>query len=576
MTVSIRTRFLLLFGAIFLLGGVISYRFVVWYSDDIVTALGSRLVERNTLYGKSQIQRILTREVTLAQKMASSPVLKQWIAKESDAERRAQAVAELEDFRHIFRNQSYFFAIARSGNYYYNDEKGGHDTLKPRYTLSESIQKDGWFYATLRHVKDVQLNVDTDRHLGITRVWINVVVRNTEGQAIAVTGSGINLSDVILSVIKSREDDVTNMLLNENGAIQAHQDVSMIDFASVRKDTTQEERRTIFQLLDTPADADALRSALTQLISGDQSVITLPLTIQGRRQLTGITWVPDIRWFVVTMAHPRAVSASAHLPSTLLGLAIALLVVLLVAALIIERTVVRRISRLDIAARNLSEGQHKQPIGDTSADEIGRLTRTFDVMAKRIMTHTDTLERQVAERTATLESIAHTDFLTGCLNRRGMMTQLANEKSRLSRLQQKLGVLIVDVDHFKLINDRWGHTAGDVVLTNLAAVLKENVRTYDAVARWGGEEFLIGLFGLHNQEELELIAQKLLAATRSATFIAEGLHIKITISIGAIMASPDDDLDRILSEADKALYVAKTDGRDRIVMAGQEVKRSAS
>jgi diguanylate cyclase (GGDEF)-like protein len=389
-----------------------------------------------------------------------------------------------------------------------------------------------------------------------------------KGQAIAVTGSGINLSDFIRSVVESREDGVTNMLLNEGGAIQAHQDVSMIDFASARKDSTQEDRRTIYQLLDAPADAEGLRVALGELMDGRKAVVTLPLNVQGRRQLTGVTWVPDIRWFVVTMAHPRAVTATSHLPSTLPLLSAALLTVLLVAAFIIERTVVRRLSRLDAEARKLSEGKHDQPIGDTSADEIGRLTQTFDMMANRIASHTEDLERQVAERTATLESMAHTDFLTACLNRRGMMARLASEKSRLSRQQQNFGVLLLDVDHFKLVNDRWGHAAGDTVLAGLGGVLRENVRTYDAVARWGGEEFLIGLFGLSKDDELEAIAQKLLTATRSATFIAEGLHIQITISIGAVTASPHDDLDRILSDADKALYAAKTAGRDRIVMAG--------
>ena len=341
----------------------------------------------------------------------------------------------------------------------------------------------------------------------------------------------------------------------------------MIDFASVRKDATNEQRSTIFQLIDTPADAEALRSVLNDLMTGKHAVTTLPLTIQGRKQLTGIAWIPDIRWFVVTMAHPKAVSAASHLPGTLPALVVALMSILLIAAIIIQRTVVSRLSKLDAAAKNLSEGNYLKPIADPSTDEIGRLTRSFDVMANRILSHTSDLERQVAERTAALEKMAHTDFLTGCLNRRGMMTRLEIEKGRLKRQNMQLGILVLDLDHFKQINDRYGHAAGDIVLTGVAGVLRDGLRAYDAVARWGGEEFLIGMFGLNQTHELDAIAHKLLEAIRSANFVSEGKVIQCTVSIGAILAAPDDDLDRVLSEADKALYSAKHSGRDQVVIA---------
>lgn len=571
MTCSLRTRFLLLFGAIFLLGGAAGYRFLVWYSDEVVNKLGSRLVERNALYGKSQILGILTREVTLAKKMASSPVLKDWVANENDSRLRRQAMAELEDFRRFFHSRSYFFTIAESGNYYYNNEadktRGEHDPLKPRYTLSESIQKDGWFYATLRHVRDVQLNVDTDRHLGITLVWINTVVHNAHGRAVAVTGSGVSLTEFIRSVIESRDEGVTNMLLSEDGAIQAHQDVSMIDFASARKTDTKESRSTIFQLLDRPEDADTLRDAFARLVGGESAVEAVSLSIQGKHQLTGIAWVPEIQWFVVTMTHPQAIGASSHLPTTILALAGALLVVLLAAAVFLQRTVLQRLYRLDEATRSLTAGHYTRQLEDDSRDEIGRLTRAFNAMSTHVASHTGELEQQVAERTVALEHMAYTDYLTGCLNRRGMMARLEVEKNRLGRLQQQLGILLIDLDHFKQVNDQRGHAAGDVVLAGVAAILRDKVRTYDAVARWGGEEFLIGMFGIRHKEELETIALKLLAAIRAAPFVYGDAQIRITVSGGAILVNPDEALDRILIEADDALYQAKNSGRDRLVVA---------
>jgi len=566
MRLNLHSRFLLLFGIIFVLGGAAGYRFFVWYADEVVSVLGQRFAERNVLYEKSKILGIVTREVTLAQKMASSPVLREWVAAENEPRVRQRAIAELEDYRAFFRSKSYFFALADSGNYYYNDERGGQPLEAPRYTLDRSVQKDGWFYVTLDQVRDTQLNVDTDRHLKLTKVWINSVLRDAAGKAVAVTGSGVDLTDFIQSVVSSELGGATNILIDRNGAIQAHQDVSMIDFASVRKAAGQESQNTVFDLIDRPSEAEALRRAMASLVAGDSEVQTLELQVQGRRQLTGLVWVPQIQWFVLTMTHPEAGASASALPAATLLLAVVLGLVLLVAAIILQRTVVRRLARLDAAANALAEGKFTSALVDDSPDEIGRLARSFKTMADRITFHTEDLERQVAERTEKLEQMAHTDFLTGTLNRRGMMARLECERNRLSRSGGKMGVLIVDIDFFKRVNDTWGHAVGDQALVSVARILRDSVRDYDGVARWGGEEFLIGMFGLGGYEELEVIADKLLAATRGAALSCDGVNVELTYSIGGVLADPAASLDAIIKQADDALYQAKREGRNRAVL----------
>ena len=146
---------------------------------------------------------MVTREVTLVQKMADSQRLRDWAAVESSPERKHQALIELEEYRRILRDRSYFFAHAASGNYYFNNENGSHDINAPRYTLDSANSKDAWFYLTLRSVKDTQLNVDTDRQTGLTKVWINTVVRGDNGEAVAVAGSGVDITDFIKAVVSS-------------------------------------------------------------------------------------------------------------------------------------------------------------------------------------------------------------------------------------------------------------------------------------------------------------------------------------------------------------------------------------
>ena len=241
--------------------------------------------------------------------------------------------------------------------------------------------------------------------------------------------------------------------------------------------------------------------------------------------------------------------------------------VLLGAAIVLERSVVRRLARLDLAAIALAEGQAGPALVDNSHDEIGHLTRTFKSMAERIASHTEELERQVAERTAALEEMAHSDFLTGLLNRRGIVLRMEVERKRLARSGGKIGVLIVDLDLFKRINDTWGHAVGDLALVEVARVLKDSVRAYDAVARWGGEEFLIGMFDLDGFAELEVVADNLLKTVRQTRLDCHGFDVSLTYSIGGILADATESLDEIIRQADDALYRAKHEGRDRAKLA---------
>ncbi len=207
---------------------------------------------------------ILLREVVLTQKMASSPLLRRWVNHERDPASRESAIEELEDYRRFYRSHSYFLVIGTSGNYYFNDDQGGQDPRVPRYRLTVSSPKDGWFYATMRQVNDYQLNVDTDRHLKVTKVWINTVLKDGS-HSIGVVGTGVDLTDFMRSVVTTTQPGLTNMLLDARGAIQAHPDISVIDFASIAKRQRQESQSTIFNLIDGEEGKSRMRTSLADL-----------------------------------------------------------------------------------------------------------------------------------------------------------------------------------------------------------------------------------------------------------------------------------------------------------------------
>lgn len=562
---SLRNRFLILFILIFLIGAAVSYVVMAWFTRDIVNTLGGWFAEKSVLYEKSRVLQLLVREITLTQKMASSPLLKAWVKNESDPQARARAIAELEDFRHFFRSKSYFFAIAHSGSYYFNDEKGGADAQRPRYTLSPSIAKDGWFYSTLRQVPDHELNVDTDRHLKVTKVWINTVLKD-DGKPLAVIGTGVDLSDFIQNVISTPQQGVTNVLLDRNGAIQAHHDISIIDFASIAKEQRNEQQSTLFNLIDGADDRLKFQEALKDLSSGKADTRTLRVSIQGMPHIAGIAYLPDIKWFMVSLTHPESAQNRNYLVAVVTVRIIGLALTLLIVGIMFDRMVLRRLALLDAAAKQISAGNYAVQLPQHGSDELSRLGHTFQEMANRIAAHTADLEKQVAERTRVLVRQAQADFLTGLLNRRGMGERIQIERNRLAREGAKLGMLILDLDHFKKINDSHGHDLGDQALVHIANTIRGVMRSYDLCSRWGGEEFLVIAPHIASREALTIVAEKLRAEIKARPFSFGGERLSLTVSIGGYFADPRENTDAILKAADDALYAAKQNGRDCTVV----------
>lgn len=163
------------------------------------------------------------------------------------------------------------------------------------------------------------------------------------------------------------------------------------------------------------------------------------------------------------------------------------------------------------------------------------------------------------------------DPLTGIWNREAIMEALRNEIERALRSATPLGVLLLDIDHFKPVNDTYGHLAGDETLREIGRRLVAATRPYDLVGRYGGEEFLVLLPGCAD-DSTHGIAERIRSAISSAPFTAAGKNFFLTISIGAtVCCGRPASESLLLSQADEALYLAKSSGRDRVIMHGQPV-----
>jgi diguanylate cyclase (GGDEF)-like protein len=153
-----------------------------------------------------------------------------------------------------------------------------------------------------------------------------------------------------------------------------------------------------------------------------------------------------------------------------------------------------------------------------------------------------------------LMEIATIDVLTRIPNRRATQAFLERELSRTQRNQSEFSILMIDIDNFKQVNDRWGHSVGDYVLTKTASVFQSMIRKQDWVGRWGGEEFLMIMPG---RCDTELLAERVRREIARTEYRSGAAAFGITISIGIACAKPADEIDQILKNADKALYRAK-------------------
>ncbi|MBX3632946.1 MAG: GGDEF domain-containing protein [Simplicispira sp.] len=180
------------------------------------------------------------------------------------------------------------------------------------------------------------------------------------------------------------------------------------------------------------------------------------------------------------------------------------------------------------------------------------------------------LQRQKYALGAALERINHLaahDDLTGLLNRRRMSEVVQAERERCVRSRRPLVLALLDLDFFKLVNDRYGHAAGDAVLCAFAGRVLDNLRSTDVLARWGGEEFLLLLPETSLDGALVLLERVRREVAELCVETANG-EISMTVSIGVAAGRVQETMEQVLEHADEALYQAKAQGRDRVVVYG--------
>lgn len=558
---SLQNRFIWITAVLVILASTATWFAFDRVASHIVEQWGQRIAAIQVRYDSARLSQPLEREIALAHQLADSPALKRWASDRDNEALKAQAMEEMESYRRSFRDRNYFVALLEDGAYFHNNADNEFAEAPLRYHLDENNPNDAWFFLLTEEGRDFHLNVNPDVELGVTKLWIDVLIRDENSDILGVVGTGLDLDAFLRDIVDIGEPGITSLFIDYSGAIQLYRDQTLIDFASLVKPEGQ--KNTIDLLLDKEADRQSVANMMARLrdiSNGSQPVLTDFVTLDNRRHLLGIALLPAIGWYEVTLIDLDVLMPIARFVPIVLVFTVLLVVSLAILYLALRHWLLNPIASLEQAMQQLRDGRYNEVTLPQGQGEMGKLIRIFSDMIAAIREQTRELEGRVQERTKALEELARLDPLTNLFNRRGITEIIEAELDRQQRLNSQFGVFWIDLDHFKALNDNAGHAIGDEALQVISSTLVSNLRRYDHAARWGGDEFLV-ILSPCDPLTLNQLGERL------RNSIAEAMQARgwsVTASIGGYLVQPGDTLDQLLQQADDAMYRAKAEGRNRL------------
>lgn len=374
-----------------------------------VQELGETFSIQYLLKEKSTITSPIEREVALVRKMVDTVVVREWVLHEENSVLQEMALKELEKYRLHFQDRSYFLIIDESKNYYYNDEDSRNLEEHYRYTLHEDEESDEWYFHTMAHTEYYALNVNIDRVLETTKVWINAIIYDDDGHKIGLAGTGITLDVFLDEFLESGRHYITPLLMDEYGFIMAYEDRDYIQLAALIREKAVSER-TIFELIGSE-EKEQVRDVMEQLkysyidgtynTSTDEAA-TLEVSFGGENRIAALSFIPALNWYIVVLFNTSEVFSIWDFAPTMFALLLALLVISLSIMFSMRSMIITPINALTDFSRHVGEKNYHHRLSLDSNNEFGLLAHSFNDMARRIQDYTTNLEEKVARRTEEL------------------------------------------------------------------------------------------------------------------------------------------------------------------------------
>lgn len=292
---------------------------------------------------------------------------------------------------------------------------------------------------------------------------------------------------------------------------------------------------------------------------------------QGPRQekVAGLAYVSEkpLITIIATRSHQLIYAFWEQQRNLFVGLISIIILMVAAIAFQMSHAIVVPLRRLIDATGKIVQGDLNVELTSTQRNELGQLTQMFNQMTNQLRLDQAKIEEArdaMEQKNALLETLSVTDSLTGLFNRNKLNAIINDQLARYERNRRPFSVLMIDVDHFKTLNDSLGHVAGDEIIAGIAKKISQSIRNVDFAARFGGDEFIIILADTAISEALKT-AERIRAHAANVHCGTINKTLKVTLSIGVIQSEPEDiSLTILLSRVDSALYEAKHSGRDRV------------
>lgn len=415
-------------------------------------------------------------------------------------------------------------------------EKGHFDYVSETLKMSP-----GQTYASR-----IVINRDAGVHAGEGKptVVVGMPVSDANGVAWGVVAINLDLQNAFEQLGADLPASFQLFFANSAGDWLIHPDPAQaFGFDRGQRRLAQDSMPPTLPLLQGKADHAVFQTELNGQVLVAAFVAQTPvIAMQDTRLLLGLA--QPLNFVLAEVSQLR---------DTIWKILVAVGLACLLVAWVTARTLARPIDRIGAAAREFEQGQRSTDLPVHRHDEIGELARSFERMQTTLFDQMQALEHSQRE----LSELARLDGLTGLANRRMFHECLQSALAQRRRTGQVVALLYVDLDHFKQINDTFGHEAGDAVLVAIAQRLRANTREVDTAARLGGDEFAVVLAQAPDDVQLGALADKLVKAM-TVPIVWKSHQLLVGASMGVARTPFDgEDVETLMSSADAAMYVAK-------------------
>lgn len=342
---------------------------------------------------KNRLLSIIQREVALSQKLANDPVLHRWINDENNPVLRSEAVEQMDSYYLLFNYKTYFLGVLSSRNYY---NRGVNMEVMESKILTMEDPGDRWFFDAVKKNLDYALNVNYDYLLDEVRVWINTTVRNKSGEPVGVTGTGIDLTHFLDSLVVHEAPGISTVIINPAGEIQAHRDRAVVQHNGRAK--SDAEKITLFQLLNPDDSVEEIKQMIKNAISSGRMQVER-LHIEGSDSVVAMNYIAELDWLNMVIVNTGAIiGIRDFLPLAAVFLFSALLS-LFALIMLLNRFILKPLSSFSAAVDVVAAGAYNIELPEEGSLEIAHLGRSFNNMTSQICNYTRNLQEMVDERT---------------------------------------------------------------------------------------------------------------------------------------------------------------------------------